>query len=273
MRAHLFQYDIAWEDRERNFERVRTLAGSAGVEPGDLVLLPEMFDSGFSLRVEVTNDDDGRSQAFVAELASELRATVQAGLTRTAEGGMGRNRAIVFDPQASLISQYDKVHPFSYGREGERFEGGSEVGIYDWSREGAHLRVCPVICYDLRFPELFRRGLSKGAELFAIGANWPDARADHWRTLCVARAIENQAFVLGTNRCGRDPHLSYAGGTIAVSPRGEILGELGDREGVLSVEIDPESVRSWRQEFPAWRDAKSWLGGPTPMAPSGGRSE
>src|SRR5690606_21197988 len=112
------------------------------------------------------------------------------------------------------------------------------------------------VCYDLRFAELFRRGLKLGAEVYVIGANWPAARAAHWRTLLVARAIENQAVVLGVNRCGNDPHLAYAGGPIAVGPKGDILGELGEAPGILSVEVSPESIRDWREEFPAWRDAR-----------------
>jgi omega-amidase len=116
--------------------------------------------------------------------------------------------------------------------------------------------VCPAVCYDLRFPELFRIGLSKGAEAFAIGANWPEARQAHWRTLLIARAIENQAFVLGVNRTGSDPALRYAGGTIAVGPRGEVLGELEAEEGVLSTGVDVSEMRKWREVFPAWRDGR-----------------
>jgi predicted amidohydrolase len=136
---------------------------------------------------------------------------------------------------------------------------------YAWTQAGGDpvtgtgaraLTVCPAVCYDLRFPELFRRGLLAGAGAFAIGANWPAARAAHWRALLVARAIENQAFVLGVNRTGSDPHLVYAGGSIALGPKGEVLGELGATPGVLTVEIDPLAVREWRDTFPAWKDAR-----------------
>ncbi len=96
----------------------------------------------------------------------------------------------------------------------------------------------------------------KGAEMFVLGANWPDARKQHWRTLLIARAIENQAFVLGINRCGYDPFLHYAGGTIAINPKGKILGELDDNEDVLSVEINSNDARSWREQFGALRDIR-----------------
>jgi predicted amidohydrolase len=98
--------------------------------------------------------------------------------------------------------------------------------------------------------------MAMGAECYAIGANWPRARQAHWRALLIARAIENQAFVLGVNRTGRDPTLEYAGGSIAIGPKGDVLGELGDEEAVLSVQVDPRQVREWRETFPAWRDGK-----------------
>jgi predicted amidohydrolase len=166
------------------------------------------------------------------------------------------NRAVIIGPNGEPVAEYSKVHPFSYGRETEAFEGGRGVVTYDWRAGGESLRVCPAICYDLRFPELFRLGLKAGAEVFATQANWPASRAAHWRALLIARAIENQAYALGVNRAGRDPNLEYAGGSIAVGPRGDVIGELGPEEGVLSVDLNPGHVRSWRETFPAWKDLR-----------------
>ncbi len=279
MRAHLVQLDIAWEDREANFARTDELISRTTVAPGDLVLLPEMFDSGFSLNTSKTADQDGASAGYLAQLARRLGAFVQGGVTAAETGEeKARNRALVFSPEGREAARYDKVHPFSFGREPEAFASGEELTTYWWGGsadeeaggDGQGLRVFPAICYDLRFPELFRAGLSLGAECMAIGANWPSARAEHWRALLIARAIENQAFVLGVNRAGADPHLEYAGGSIAVSPRGEVLIEAGAEEGVFSVEIDASEVRAWRKEFGAWRDRKSWLGPEGESGPSGG---
>ncbi|MFG0284427.1 MAG: nitrilase-related carbon-nitrogen hydrolase [Phycisphaerales bacterium JB039] len=255
MRAHLLQMDIAWEDPSANFAQVEELLDRAGAAPGDLVLLPEMFDTGFSLNTEVTADRDGRTLAFLRNLARQRELLVQGGRTVLAPGeAKATNRAPVFGADGLLLCEYAKIHPFSFGREPERFTGGAEVVTYPWQAGAGALRVCPAICYDLRFPELFRRGLLAGAELFALGANWPDARQSHWRALSIARAIENQAFVLAVNRTGADPHLRYAGGSIAVGPKGAVLGELGAERAALTVEIDPEAVRAWRRQFPAWRD-------------------
>ena len=259
MRAHLVQMNIAWEDRDENFARCASMLDSAGVESGDLVVLPELFDSGFSLNTDTTADDHARTDTFLADLAERLGTTVQGGRTvRTEPGAKATNRASIWGPARTKLAEYAKVHPFSFGREPEAFVGGSEdqIQTYDWADATDILRICPAICYDLRFPELFRIGLTMGAEAYAIGANWPAPRQSHWRALAIARAIENQAFVLAVNRCGSDPHLDYAGGSIAVGPRGDVLGELGQLEAVLTVETNPRDVREWRTTFGAWQDMK-----------------
>ncbi|MFI4897223.1 MAG: nitrilase-related carbon-nitrogen hydrolase [Phycisphaerales bacterium JB059] len=258
MRAHLVQFAIVWEDPDKNFARVRDLLAHAPVERGDLVVLPEMFGVGFSLNVRQTAQTSAATADFLAATAVDLGAIVQGGIPRLEPGrSHGTNHMTAFAPDGALLCDYAKIHPFSYGREGEAFTGGETIALYDWpGADAPPVRVCPAVCYDLRFPELFRIGMLRGAELFALGANWPDTRQSHWRTLLLARAIENQAVVLGVNRTGPDPYLNYIGGSIAVGPRGEVLAELGDEEAVLSVEIDPSSVRSWRKTFPAWRDVR-----------------
>lgn len=253
MRAHLLQLDLAWEDPGANFRQVERALDQADPDPGDLVLLPELFDTGFSFRTEKNADSEGRTLRFLLELAEDLGITIQGSRTlRPCDCDKAFNVATVAGPDGSPLAEYRKVHPFTFGREPEFFAGGSEVLTYPWN----DLTVCPAICYDLRFPELFRAGLAKGAQLFALGANWPSARQHHWRALAIARAIENQAFVLAVNRTGSDPHLHYAGGSIAIGPKGDILGELGDAPGTLSVEIDPEILHTWRSTFPAWKDRR-----------------
>lgn len=257
--VHLVQMDIVWEDKDANYKRVESLLVGADVNPGDLIVLPELFDTGFSFRVEQNEDADGQTREFLADLARRTESTVHGSLTATDDDGHGRNRVVVVDPDGEIIAEYDKIHPFSYGREPEHFSGGDEITTYEWGAPGFDedsLTVCPAICYDLRFPELFRLGLRIGAEAFAIGANWPSERAAHWRALLVARAIENQAFVFAVNRCGSDPHLSYSGGSLVVDPTGAVLGELGGDEGVLSVPVDLHTLQSWRSAFPAWLDMR-----------------
>ena len=269
LKAHLLQIDLVWEDRPANYKKVRSLLANTRVEPGDLIVLPEMFDTAFSFNIEATADTDVRNGApeagdtleFLRRLASELRATVHGSRTVIGADARGRNMATIVGPSGDLLCEYAKIHPFSYGRETERFTGGDTVVTYAWTRTAdapvaEKTTVCPAVCYDLRFPELFRLGLKAGAEVFALGSNWPAARESHRRVLSIARAIENQAFVLSVNRVGSDPALTYAGGTLAVGPKGEILGELGEAEGVLSVPLDMLTLREWRAAFPAWRDTR-----------------
>lgn len=256
MRAHLVQFDISWENKPANYAAVERLLAKADPSPGDLVLLPEMFDTGFSFNTAATADKDGSTLQFLCRLAEDLGVYIQGARTvHDCHCAMANNRALIIAPTGQPLAEYSKIHPFTFGKETEHFAGGTDVITYRWGGE-LGLTVCPAICYDLRFPELFRIGLAKGAELYALGASWPEVRQAHWRALLIARAIENQAFVLGVNRTGRDPNLVYAGGSIALGPKGEVLGELGSEEAVLSVEIDPGVLKEWRAKFPAWRDGK-----------------
>ncbi len=256
MNAHLVQFDIQWEDKQANFDLVRDLLATARprISPGDLIVLPEMFDTGFSLRPEVTHDGDERTLSFLAATARDLGTYIHGGRTILGDDNMGRNMATIVNPRGEIVTEYAKIHPFSYGRESERFVGGDEVVTWDWPEAG--LCVCPAVCYDLRFPELFRIGLQRGAEMFVLGANWPQVRQMPWRALLIARAIENQAYVIGVNRTGTDPHLKYGGGSICIGPAGDVFGELEDQISVLTVAIDAQNVRDWRQEFTAWKDMR-----------------
>ncbi|MBL8875690.1 MAG: carbon-nitrogen family hydrolase [Phycisphaerae bacterium] len=259
MRAHLVQLDIRWEDKKANYTRVHEMVASAKPAKGDLVVLPEVFDTGFTIDLLKSPDADGATLAFQKELAAKWAVTVHGCRTVKGTDGKGRNRSTITGPTGETLAEYDKHHPFSLGPEGKResdcFTPGDKLALYDWRSGTQSIRVCPVICYDLRFPELFRRGLAAGAEMYIVPANWPDTRVHHWKTLLTARAIENQAFVLGCNRAGRDPALKYPGATIAIGPMGEILAEADEKEQVVSVEIDRKLVDSWRAKFPAWKEA------------------
>ncbi len=253
MRAHVVQLDIAWEDKDRNRGRAAELLDRAEAAAGDLVLLPEMFDTGFSFNISATSDTDGRTAAFLAELADDYSVTVIGGRTiAPCHRCRARNVATVMAPGQRLLAEYTKVHPFTLSGEDRSFEAGEDISIFRHSE----FTVCPLVCYDLRFPELFREGLRRGADLFTVIACWPKGRQHHWRTLLAARAIENQAFVIGCNRTGSDPALEYAGGSVVFGPKGDVLGELGAEEAVLSVPIKQEDAAAWRAAFPAWKDAR-----------------
>ena len=139
------------------------------------------------------------------------------------------------------------MNPFSPAGEEKHYPAGKTPVVFsigDW-------KVSPLICYDLRFPEPFRRATAMGAELFVVIANWPIARVDHWLTLLRARAIENQAYVVGVNRSGMDPTLEYPGSSLIVGPKGETIAHAGIDPAVITAELDREELLQWRRDFPA----------------------
>ena len=161
--------------------------------------------------------------------------------------------ALAVSPGGEILGRYAKLHPFSYAGETEHYEPGGEIVTFDW--EG--LTAAPFICYDVRFPEIYRRAVRRGARLFLTIANCPSARVHHWTTLLIARAIENQAYVAGVNRSGSDPNAAYPGASIVVDPKGEIIARAGAGEEVLVAEIDPVVVDEYRAAFPVLRDLRS----------------
>jgi omega-amidase len=250
------QLDIAWEDKERNHARVAALLDTAPLPRGSLLFLPEMFATGFSMNVERTTEGTERkSERFLAGLARERGLHIVAGVVTTAVDGRGRNEAVVFDPSGREQARYCKLHPFTYGGESRLFASGEHVVTFEWSG----CTVAPFVCYDLRFPEAFRLAVRKGAQLLAVIANWPVEREEHWLTLLRARAIENQAYVVGANRCGTDPRLRYSGRSLIVDPRGEVLAEGGSGEGIVRAEVDLGALDTYRRTFPALGDMRADL--------------
>ncbi len=249
MHVLALQLDIAWENKPANHDKVRRLISASKPAPETLVVLPEMFATGFSMNVSATADT-GETKEFLSKLAGEFRVWVLGGLVTKATGALGRNEAALFNPSGSEVARYQKVHPFRYAGETNFFEPGTQPVVVPCGE----FQLSPIICYDLRFPELFRACVRRGANLFAVIANWPTPRLEHWRTLLKARAIENQAYVIGVNRCGSDPNVPYPGRTQIISPRGDVVLEAGDEECALEADLDLAVLQQYRKDFPALSD-------------------
>ncbi len=208
-----------------------------------------MAESGFSMHP--VHAWDGGGAEFAAAQASSRGCFLLHGFVDRDEQGF-RNVVALFDPSGRQLLRYAKNHLFSPAGETRAYAAGDAIAL----ASVGGLRLSPFICYDLRFPELWRLAVVEGAELLTLSACWPAVRQTHWRAMVVARAIENQAFVAACNRVGDEPNASYAGGSLIVAPDGEVLAEAGSVREVLSAELDPERMRAWRQRFPALRDLR-----------------
>lgn len=251
MNLYAIQIDSVWEDKAANFAKVRTLLAATPPTPGSLIVLPEMFGTGFSCQLSTTVEPlGGETEHFFQEIASQWQCAVLGGLITAGPDELGHNQALAISPDGLELVRYTKIHPFSLGGESEVHAPGNTPIVFEW--QGIH--VSPLICYDLRFPELARTALGLGAELLIYIAAWPARRIQHWLTLLQARAIENQAYVLGVNRCGQEPNYTYCGRSVLVDPHGVIIADASDGEKSLLCEVDPSVIRTWRQDFPAVRD-------------------
>ncbi len=254
MHLYCVQFDIVWENKQANFARVASLLAAAAPEPGSLVLLPEMFATGFSMNVSgISEGPERETENFLAATAKQLEVYLLGGVVTAQTGGKGANQAVVFSPKGKEIARYRKLQPFTLGGEAEHYEAGKEVVVFPWQG----FLVAPFVCYDLRFPEHFRNATRAGAQLLTVIANWPVQRIQHWVTLLQARAIENQAYVAGVNRSGTDPTLAYNGRSLVVSPKGEILADAGDGESVIRAKLDLAELQAYRHALPFLADMRS----------------
>ena len=224
MKIYAVQHDIAWENKAANFTKVTAMLEAARPEAGSLVVLAEMFATGFSKDLAQTKEaPGGETEAFLRSLAVKYSCAVVGGLVGCSSDDRGRNEALVIGPTGEELLRYVKIQPFTGGDEHVVHEAGTQVMTFEFGG----FKIVPLVCYDLRFPELARSALRQGAELLVYIASWPIKRAQHWVTLLQARAIENLAWVVGVNRCGTDPSFTYPGRSMVVDPHGVIVADAG----------------------------------------------
>ena len=252
MRVAAIQSDIVWEDPQANFERLRPWIAAAAGAGARLVALSEMFASGFSMDTErVREPVDGPSSGFLAAQAREHRLWVCGSIAEISPGARRPHNTLVLAGPAGQMHRYHKIHPFTFAREHEHYEAGREHVTVDV--EG--LRLSLFVCYDLRFADEFW-GRAGATDAYLVVANWPDRRRHHWTTLLQARAIENQAYVVGVNRVGHGNGLEYVGDSRIIDPWGEVLAAAAGGETMLLADLDPEVVRSARAKFPILADRR-----------------
>jgi omega-amidase len=252
MIVHGCQVNIVWEDKSANFRHVCSLLRKRAVSPRSLIILPEMFATGFTMNTPgVAEQGNGPTTAYLRQLAIEHRSYVLGGFARCA-GKKMFNEAVCMAPSGKCVARYAKLHPFSPGGESDHYSAGRHLTVFRCG--GA--KVAVFICYDLRFPEVFRAAALQGTEVMVVIANWPSRRHSHWLALLRARAIENQAFVIGVNRTGKDPKLEYLGGSAVINPSGEIIASAGARESIVSARLDRKLASGLRHDFPVLKDIR-----------------
>ncbi len=253
LRVALGEYDTGWHDPAGSLARAEQIAREAAKAGAALVVLPEMCTTGFTMDAAAHAEPiDGPSVRALRRIAGEAHVSLVAGvaLRECIAPGTGErmaNAALVIDDEGAIRGVYRKQRVFAYAREDETYTPGDGPMV---ATIGG-VRIAPLVCYDLRFPELFRRVASQ-VDAIVVIANWPVARRAHWDTLIRARAIENQCYVVAVNRSGEGGGLSYDGGSAAFDPWGEPIAQPG--EGVRYAELDPARVRVVRELYPFLRD-------------------
>jgi predicted amidohydrolase len=247
------QHDIVWLDRTANFSHLESLISEAAGNGARLVVLTEMFSTGFAMGDEwadsLPEPTGGPSSSFLHDMAQRYGVWIAGSCPERRDAEALPANTLVIASPAGAMHRYEKIHPFSYGGEDRYFRAGSQPLTVDI--EG--LAVSAFVCYDLRFADHFWN-LAATTDLFIVPANWPASRAAHWKTLLEARAIENQAYVVGVNRVGSGGSLVYGGGSRIVGPFGEDLASAGDGETIIYADVTKEHVASTRRTYPFLRD-------------------
>jgi predicted amidohydrolase len=247
------QHDIAWEDRDATLARVGPMVDAAAGAGARLVLLTEMFAVGFTMATAaVAEGPEGPTTAWLVDRAAATGAWVGGSVPVRVDGDDRPANTFTLAAPDGAVHRYRKRHPFSYAGEDAHYAPGAE----DVTVDVDGVRVTPTVCYDLRFADQYWRQAT-ATDLYVVVANWPAPRVTHWRALLVARAIENQAYVLGVNRVGADGNgLDHVGGSCLVDPMGQLVADagLGSTEQTIAGDVDPARVAEVRATLPFLQD-------------------
>ncbi|MFC3394694.1 amidohydrolase [Brenneria rubrifaciens] len=247
LKISLLQQPLVWLDGAANLSHFDTLL--ADLVGRDLIVLPEMFTTGFAMEAAKRSLTQTVVETWLHQWAKKTNALIGGSIAvQTPKGAV--NRFLLVDPLGAVY-QYDKRHLFRMADEHQYYQAGASRLIFEWRG----WRICPLICYDLRFPVWSRNRQDYDLALYV--ANWPAARSSHWQTLLAARAIENQAYVAGCNRVGNDGNgHSYRGDSLIVNAQGEMLASAPPNQPArLDAELSLETLQTYRETFPTWRDA------------------
>jgi omega-amidase len=246
----LGEYDTGWHDPPVSLARAGALVSAAAAAGAHLVVLPEMCPTGFTMESSTFAEPlNGPSVRALGAIAREQGVHLLAGIA-TARDGACFNSAILLDPAGEIAALYDKQKLFTSAREARSYAAGASPVIF----EVAGVRLSVFVCFDLRFPELFR-AVAPYVDGIVVTANWPAVRQSHWETLCRARAIENQCYLVAVNRVGAADGVEYQGGSAVYGPWGDELADAA--RGRTLVKLDPAEVTRVRARYPFVDDARA----------------
>lgn len=257
MRVALAQLDIQFGDPDANYQQVEVAIQRAAEQTVDVIVLPEMWNTGYALtRLNVVADDDGqRTRQLLSKLARQFRVNIVGGSVAVARDGHYYNEMLVIDRHGQLVSQYDKVHRFGLMAEDRYITAGATENVFELDDVAA----MGVICYDIRFPEWLRKQAAQGPRVIFVSAEWPTQRQMQWRLLLQARAIENQAFVVAVNRVGSDPDNQFGGQSLVIDPLGDLLAIGGAHPQLITATLDLAQVERVRGQIPVLEDRRPEL--------------
>ncbi len=251
MKIALVQYNPAWENKEESQKKIMVLMKRLESDVS-LIIFPELTLTGFTMRSKRFAEElSGNSVKFFSRLAKEYSSHVMAGFIE-AEEHQFFNTLVHINDAGEIVAKYHKIHPFTYTREDKHYGSGAKPVI----TKIESIKIGLSICYDLRFPELYRYYAKNRVDLIIDIANWPEDRIEHWYSLLKARAIENQSYIVGVNRVGKDKANQYVGWSAAFHPDGVELLCIRNETTIANVQIIKEDVTETRKKFPFLNDIK-----------------
>ncbi|MEA4913520.1 MAG: carbon-nitrogen family hydrolase [Christensenella sp.] len=272
MKICCVQMDVCAAEAEQNFARAELLIRQSAECQPDVILLPELWNTGFApnqIDASLADEDGARTKVLCGSLAKGYGVNIVAGSVLARKSGALNNTAYVFDRAGSCVAEYDKTHLFSPSGEGEAYQAGDQIVTFPL--DGVTYGI--MICYDLRFPELARALALSGARVVFIPAEWPRQRTEQLRTLLSARAIENQMFAALCNGCGEAYGTEFGGSSAIVDPLGNVLAQAGAGETIIFAEIDFAEQDKIRKDLPVLLDRRPTLYGPISQQTTGSKYE
>lgn len=249
----LCQIDVFWESQKKNMDKCEYYIKEAAEKNVELILFPEMSLTGFTMSLGSLVIEENQILEWIGKQAERYKINIGLGYA-ISSNGKGENKYVIISSGGEALSNYQKIHPFSYAGEKEKYSKGKE--IVSCTING--ITITPFICYDLRFPEIFQIA-SRNSKLIIVAANWPKLREEHWITLLKARAIENQCFIVGINRVGIGDGIEYNGASVFINPNGEIINMKDSEEKLIIENVDFSEVNEIRESFDLKHDRQEEL--------------